>query len=283
MPKATIVSYIPSPHRGYIEFFQKYVNGVLYVMGSELIEEHTSLVRNLPANTPEDVVQMVRSLDIFSEVHVLTLEGIKDLASEDSLVMPDEDVSHALAKKYFKGMSIHFESVWLRWDWGSVRKKTAPMEHRVVSCDELDREFMGRAYALSGQSSDWWRQIGAVAVKDGTVLFTAFNKHQPSEHSPYLVGDPRSNFEPGESINISSALHAEMGILAAAAQSGTSLEGASLYVTTFPCPPCANALAHSGIKQVYYSEGYSLVGAQDVLLPRGIELVHVRMDTPPSA
>ena len=278
MSKQIIVSYVPSPHRGYIEFFRKYAGGSLYVMGSDLIKEHTSLVRNLPANTPEDVVIMVKALDIFSDVQVLQSDYISGLFTGGiKIIMPDEDVSRALAKKYFRNLPIHFESVWLRWDWGSVHTKTAPMKHRVVSCDELDREFMGRAYALSRQSSDWWRQIGALVVKDGTVLFTAFNKHQPSEHSPYLVGDPRSHFEAGESIDMSSVPHTEISILAAAAKSGISLERASLYITTFPCPPCAQALSHSGIKRVYYSEGYSLVGAQDVLLARDIELVHVRM------
>lgn len=282
MSKVIIVSYVPSPHRGYIEFFRKYAGGVLYVIGPELIKEHTSLVRNLPANNPGDVTRMVRSLGIFSKVHILTLARIKDLMSETSLVMPDEDVSQALAKKYFGDILVTFDPIWLRWDWGSVRTKTAPLEHRAISCDELDREFMGKAYVLSERSSDWWRQIGAMAVKNGNVLFGAFNKHQPSEHSPYLVGDPRSNFDPGESIDMSSALHAEMSILASAARKGISLKGAILYVTTFPCPPCALALAHSGIARVYYSEGYSLVGAQDVLFSRGIELIHVRMDEPPS-
>ncbi|MCH7597621.1 hypothetical protein IID27_01065 [Patescibacteria group bacterium] len=283
MSKAIIVSYVPSPHRGYIEFFRKYEGGVLYVMGSELIKEHTSLVRNLPANTPEDVVRMLRSLGIFSEVHVLKSEGIRALMSESSLVMPDEDVSHALAEKYFKGTLIHYESVWLRWDWGSSRKKNAPIEHRAVTYKELDRELMGRAYEQSEKSSDWWRQVGAIAVKDGAILFGAFNRHQPSEHTPYLVGDPRSHFEPGESIEMSSALHAEVGIISAAARNGVCLEGASLYITTFPCPPCAYAIANSGIKHVYYAEGYSLLGAQEVLIPKGVELVHVRMDPPLSA
>ena len=60
------------------------------------------------------------------------------------------------------------------------------------------------------------------------------------------------------------------------AKRGIALEGASIYVTTFPCPVCAKSVALSGIKKVYYSKGYSLLDAEDILRAYGVEIVLVK-------
>lgn len=272
---ATVVSYVPSPHRGYVTLFRKYPRGILYILGSDFIQEFKSLIRNLPANDPADVCSMVRSLGIFSEVRILDRSAIEGLSKERIIVMPDEDVSRELAHTYFPSTPVHFEAIWLRWHKDAALQGRHPDANKEVSFHALDREIMGRASSLASRSSDWWRQVGAVAVQDGKILFGAYNKHHPSEHSPYLHGDPRSHFEPGKSIDVTSALHAEVGIIARAAREGISMKGAHLYVTTFPCPPCALAVANAGFAKVFYLDGYSLVAGDDVLRSAGVEIIRV--------
>ena len=76
---------------------------------------------------------------------------------------------------------------------------TGPPPRRPVSFDgeiaaaELPRELLGRAQALAGRSSDWWRQVGAVAAREGELLGCAWNQHRPTEYAPYLDGDPRDD------------------------------------------------------------------------------------------
>ncbi len=97
----------------------------------------------------------------------------------------------------------------------------------------------------------------------------------PHEQSLYALGDPRGNFSWGERIELSNSLHAERSVIAQAARRGISVSGASLYVTTFPCPPCAMDIVEAGFSRLYYREGYSKVGAEDILRGGQIEIIKV--------
>jgi deoxycytidylate deaminase len=51
-------------------------------------------------------------------------------------------------------------------------------------------------------------------------------------------------------------IHAEMSAICDAARKGTSVEGATLYCTTFPCHMCAKHIVASGIRRMVYIEPY---------------------------
>jgi len=280
----TLIAYVPSPHRGYVQLFEKYAGGVLFVLGPDIIADFQPLVRNLPANDPSDVVMMVQSLGIFSDVRMMTKGTIRSVVGMANIVMPDEEVSRAVANQYLKGCEVKFEDTWrLRWHWEEATKKTVPVEEGVIiSKSEFDREMMTKALGLAEKSPDWWRQIGALLVRDGKVLLAGYNQHVPHEQSLYLEGDPRSNFEPGQHIEVSSALHAEAGVIATAAARGIKTEGCDMYVTTFPCPQCAYYLAEARLVRLFFTEGYSLVSGADTLRAKGVEIVRVDMNSPSS-
>jgi deoxycytidylate deaminase len=63
--------------------------------------------------------------------------------------------------------------------------------------------------------------------------------------------------------------------VARAARTGTALEGADLYVTTFPCPACARLIAESGFRRCYFSGGYSVLDGDGILRAAGVELFWV--------
>lgn len=48
------------------------------------------------------------------------------------------------------------------------------------------------------------------------------------------------------------AVHSEVNAIAEAARLGVKLQGATIYVTRYPCEACARAIAIAGIKKVYY-------------------------------
>lgn len=52
------------------------------------------------------------------------------------------------------------------------------------------------------------------------------------------------------------AVHAEMAAILACARNGISLQGATLYCSTFPCHNCAKHIVHAGLKRVVYIEPY---------------------------
>jgi deoxycytidylate deaminase len=146
---------------------------------------------------------------------------------------------------------------------------------RVISTEERDNTLIKKASELAAKSSDWWRRIGALIVKNGEVVLEAFNSHMPSDFNLDSAGDPRTSFNPGERIDLSTAIHAEAKAISQAARKGIALEGATVYVSTFPCPGCAKLIAESGIKKVYYDQGYSLLDAENLLKDFGVEIIKV--------
>ena len=54
------------------------------------------------------------------------------------------------------------------------------------------------------------------------------------------------------------ALHSEVDAICKAASRGLKLEGATIYVTRYPCEACARAIGVSGIKKVYYGRDESI-------------------------
>jgi len=149
---------------------------------------------------------------------------------------------------------------------------------RVISETEFDKEIMTSALEESKKSPDWWRQIGAILVRGKLPMIIAHNTALPSEYTLNALGDPRSNFDAGEAQykDLGKFIHGEANVIAQAAKQGISTEGASLYVTTFPCPACAKLLAVAGIKEVYYSKGYSMLDAEDILKAFGVKITLVK-------
>ena len=47
-----------------------------------------------------------------------------------------------------------------------------------------------------------------------------------------------------------------MNALLQCAKQGVSTDGATIYVTHFPCLNCTKSIIQAGIKQIYYAEDY---------------------------
>lgn len=274
-----ILAYVPVVHEGYIGLFHSHINDgtVAYVMGEDLISELDYSRKEIRAIAPHQAAACLGSLLPSMHIGVMDAEDLTRLSDMISIVfMPDEDISRVIAKKYFSGKDVRFEKVFLRWDRDYTLKENEIQPDRIVERNEFVQEVMSLAYQESQRSSDWWRQIGAIAVVDGEVDLIAHNRHLPSPHSPYIFGDPRNTLKKGIHIELSTAIHAEAAIIAEAARMGRPLYGASLFVTTFPCPPCAKLIACSGIKKLYFREGYSMLDALEILKSHGVEIIWVK-------
>jgi dCMP deaminase len=76
-------------------------------------------------------------------------------------------------------------------------------------------------------------------------------------------------------VDLSTAIHAEAALIAGAARDGTSLAGADLYTTTFPCPACARLIAEAGFLRCFFAGRYSVLDGEQTLRARGISLIWV--------
>lgn len=71
------------------------------------------------------------------------------------------------------------------------------------------------------------------------------------------------------------ALHSEIDVISRAAKKGIRLEGATIYVTRYPCEACARAIAASGIKRVVYGRKESISPYTALILSAAhVEVIH---------
>lgn len=275
--KKTVIAYVPVLHNGYINFFEKHANQAnLYILGDELISEFTHLRKEIRQLNPNIVKLAVTSWHIFEHVYVLDKKVLQTIKEKKlPLILPREDIMEELQKKYFSDNDVMYDNIFLRWDKHNTVAENVILPDITISTDTFDKEMIHTANTIAENSSDWWRRIGCVIVKNGEIVISSYNKHLPSEHSPYVNGDPRNNFKKGVHLELGTSIHSEAGAIAEAARSGTSLEGASAYVSTFPCPPCAKLIAYSGIKKVYYRVGYGVLDAESILKENGVEIIRV--------
>jgi dCMP deaminase len=283
------VAYVPVLHEGYVRFIESHARDRhLFVVGPELYVDYRPLAKDIRALSPELVASAIAAWELCAEVSVLDVAGAHELATlEPRITMPAEDVSYQLVERFFARCEVRFDTVFLRWDKTRTTQLLRPEPARTVTAGQAfaDLELARAAESAAADSVDWWRQVGAaMRLADGKVRACA-NVHNPHPLSAYAAGDPRANFYKGVGLELSTATHAEARLIAQAAQDGAATRDAVLYVTDFPCPPCAKLIAAAGIVRLYYREGYAVLDGQDVLASAGVEVVRIAEDpaTPTSA
>jgi len=274
MGKKCLIIYIPVIHKGYLDFFQKIQNRVsaLYVIDENFLGELSDFkpdIAAIPATITKDLLQKMG----FGNIVILSKDKVMELKYKEIMLVKDE-ISRNLHRKYLNSANIEWQSVFLRWDKEKVLVEQS-LNDIPVSSKVFDITMMKEAYKESEKSSEWWRRIGSVLVKNKKVVLRGNNKDLPSDHTPYQVGEARDLFMPGERQDIANTIHAEQYIISQAAKEGIFTKGLSLYVTTFPCPVCAKLIACSGIQHLYFGEGGSNFDARKVLESVGVTIVYV--------
>lgn len=271
-----LLMYMPVVHAGYLELIRRLSPEVILIVSDEIADKYDKRRKDIRALRSAEIVHVVHSLFLGQQITVSEFTGL-NLPQEGDIHMPVEDISENILGDYLEGRKVIWETVFLRYD---SKKSMAPQEvlpDRVVSVEDSTVAAIVKAlYADAELSPDWWRQISAAVVKDGKILSICHNEHVPSNAITYALGDPRSNAQKGVATNIGKAAHAEPAACFQAGKEGC--EGADLFVTTFPCPQCANFLlrANTGLKSLYFVEGYAMVDGAEDLRNAGIEIVKVQ-------
>jgi dCMP deaminase len=278
-----VLLYLPVIHAGHEAFFARHGDAAeILVLGPGFRDVFKSLAKDIRALPPARAAQFLQAMLPGIPVRVIEPGDLPDAVRAETLVLPDEDVTRTLAaeQRLGEGRRLVFDPTFLRWDreWSQARRPAG--FDTVVSAAELPPALLGQARELAGRSSDWWRQVGAVAWRGQEVLGAAWNHHAPTEYAPYTDGDPRDSFSRGVRADLSTAVHAEASVVARAARAGTALDGADLYVTTFPCPACARLIAEAGFRRCYFSGGYSVLDGDGILRAAGVELRWVDQGPP---
>ena len=127
--------------------------------------------------------------------------------------------------------------------------------------------FMGIAHQAATRSTCLRKKVGAVIVRDRTVLSTGYNGSiRGLEH----CDDVGCMMEDGHCV---ATVHAEANAIIQAAKNGVSIHDAELYTTASPCWGCFKLIANSGIRRIYYGEFYRDERSREVALRIGVDLV----------
>ena len=126
--------------------------------------------------------------------------------------------------------------------------------------------FMNIATQVATRSTCDRKHVGAVIVRDRTILSTGYNGS--------IRGMPHCD-EVGHDLDSGhcvATIHAEANAILQAAKNGVMIEGAELYTTASPCWGCFKLIANAGIKTIFYAEFYRDAKSLAVARRLGIEL-----------
>lgn len=142
---------------------------------------------------------------------------------------------------------------------------------------DWDTYFMEMATLASRRSSCLRRAVGAVLVRDKRLLATGYNGVPSGVTHCEATGCLREKLQvpSGERHELCRGLHAEQNAIIQAALHGVSTKDAVLYCTTLPCIICAKMLINSGVRKVYYLDGYKDALTAEMLSEVGLELVRL--------
>ena len=147
---------------------------------------------------------------------------------------------------------------------------------------DWDTYFMEMARLASLRSSCLRRAVGAVLVRDKRLLATGYNGVPSGVTHCEETGCLREKLgvPSGERHELCRGLHAEQNAIIQAALHGVSTKGAVLYCTNLPCIICAKMLINSGVRKVYYLDGYCDTLTEQMLSEVGLGLVRMERSSP---
>jgi dCMP deaminase len=134
--------------------------------------------------------------------------------------------------------------------------------------------FMNIARQAATRSTCDRKHVGAVIVRDKTILSTGYNGSIRGMPHCDEVGH---DLEGGHCV---ATIHAEANAILQAAKNGVMIQGAEIYTTASPCWSCFKLIANAGIRTIYYGEFYRDRKSLEVARRLGIELIDLASAIP---
>lgn len=152
------------------------------------------------------------------------------------------------------------------------------MTENVIRPD-WDEYFMEIAQIVRTRATCIRRQVGAIAVKDKRILTTGYNGAPAGLAHCSEVGCLRAemNVPSGQRHELCRGLHAEQNTIIQAAVYGTSIKGATFYVTHQPCVVCAKMLINAGIERLVILDDYPDKLSEEMLKQAAIRVEKIRV------
>ncbi len=141
-----------------------------------------------------------------------------------------------------------------------------------VSWDEY---FMNVARVVATRATCDRKHVGAVLVRDRTILSTGYNG---SIRGLPHCSEAGHMMEDGHCV---ATVHAEANAIIQAAKNGVAIDEATIYTTASPCWPCFKLIANAGCRRIVFGEFYRDNRIFDFAQKAGIELVELEVPAAP--
>ena len=113
-----------------------------------------------------------------------------------------------------------------------------------------DEYFMAQSHLLSLRSTCSRLSVGATIVKDKRIVSGGYNGSIKGDEHCIDVG---CKVVEGHCVR---TIHAEINAILQCSKFGVGTEGATIYVTHFPCLNCTKSIIQAGIKEICYANDY---------------------------
>ncbi len=133
-----------------------------------------------------------------------------------------------------------------------------------------DDYFMRIAEVVASRATCDRKHVGAVIVRDRTILSTGYNGSIRGLPHCDEVGHM---MEDGHCV---ATIHAEANAIIQAAKNGVSIDGGDIYITASPCWPCFKLIANAGLRRIVFGEFYRDSRIFEIAQRLGIKLVGPR-------
>lgn len=115
--------------------------------------------------------------------------------------------------------------------------------------------FMDQTESIKDRATCDRLHVGCVLVKDNRLIATGYNGSISGHDHCDEVG--HLEVEENGKVGCRRVVHSEHNAILQCAKYGIATNGATAYVTHYPCPDCMKALNQAGIKTVYYKHYYA--------------------------
>ena len=130
-----------------------------------------------------------------------------------------------------------------------------------------DEYFMGIARQVASRATCDRKHVGALLVRDRTILSTGYNGSLRGLPHCDEVGHMMEN---GHCV---ATVHAEANAIIQAAKNGVRIDGATMYTSASPCWSCFKLIANAGCVRIVYGEFYRDQRIFQFAAQLGIDLV----------
>lgn len=143
-----------------------------------------------------------------------------------------------------------------------------------------DSFWMSIAVQVSKESKCVSRQVGAILVRNGSIISSGVNGSNPGSLNcceNFVNYDPATQREDHHKWSRTHEHHAETNLFGKVIQNQTEISGSTLYVTLQPCEACSSQIITSGIKRVVFLSYYDKSSDDSIqnMIHAGIEVVHL--------